>query len=71
MPPTEAERVAGRIGIDLEPLGGGEIVGGLQQATAERKDLSVRARRVFDVQIEMNLLAFPCGHSGGVWSGAS
>ena len=48
--------MAGGVGIHLVALGGGEIVGGLQQASAERDDLVVGARRIVDVEIEMDLL---------------
>ncbi len=54
--PADAERVAGGVGIDLVAFGGGEVVGCLQQATTERNHLGVRAHRVFDVQIEVDLL---------------
>ena len=56
MAPTDAEGMAGGVGVDLVAFGGGEIVGGLQQASAERDDLVVGARRVVDVEIEMDLL---------------
>ena len=56
MPPPEAERVAGWVGIDLVPLGGGQIVGCLQETGTKRDGVGVGARWVVDVQIQMDLL---------------
>jgi hypothetical protein len=57
--PPEAERVPGRVGVDLVPLAGGEIVGGVQQSGTERHGLGVGRHRVVDVQIEVDLLRVP------------
>ena len=64
VPPTDAEGVTGGVGVDLVALGGGEIVGSLQQTSAERDDLIVGARRVVDVEIEMDLLRCAVGPVG-------
>ena len=56
MSPPEAERVACWVGINLVALGGGQIVGCLQQASTELDCLGVGAYWVIDVQIEMDLL---------------
>ena len=56
MSPPEAERVACGVGIHPVPLGGGQIVGCLQQASTELECLGVGACGVIDVQIEMDLL---------------
>src|SRR5213075_3030439 len=57
--PAEAERVAGRVGVDLVPLDSYEVGGCLQQPGPERSGFGVRARRVVDVQIYVDLLRVP------------
>jgi hypothetical protein len=59
MSPPEAERVAGRVGINLVSLGGGQVVGCLQQAGTECDRLGVGTGRIIDVQIEVDLLRVP------------
>ena len=56
VPPPEAKWVARWVGIDLVPLGGGQIVGCLQETGTKRDGVGVGARWVVDVKIEMNLL---------------
>lgn len=50
MPSPEAERVARWVGIDLMPLGRGQIVGCLQQAGTKRHGLGVGARWVVEIR---------------------
>src|SRR5258706_5151623 len=57
--PAEAEGVAGRVGVDLVPLDSGEVGGCLQQPGPERNGFGVRALRVVDVQIDVDLLRVP------------
>src|SRR5690606_8251063 len=55
-PPAQAERVAGRVGVDPEAA---RVVRGvlrLQLACPEAHDMLVRARDVLDVQVEVDLL---------------
>jgi hypothetical protein len=48
--------VAGRVGVDLEPLVGGEVVGGLQEASAEGDGVFVGSGQVVDPEVEVDLL---------------
>ena len=59
--PAEAERVAGGVGVDLEALGGVEVVGRLQQSGAERHHVVVGRADVVDEQVEVDLLGCAVG----------
>lgn len=59
VPPADAERMAGGIGVDLVPLGCGEIVGGIQDASAQLDRFGMGRCWVVDVQINMDLLRDP------------
>ena len=51
--------MAGRVGVDLVPLDSCEVGGCLQQPGPERNGFGVRALRVVDVQIDVDLLRVP------------
>jgi hypothetical protein len=56
MPPSDAKRMSSRVGVCLVALVGREIGGRLEQASSERHRLLVRSMRIFDVEIEVDLL---------------
>jgi hypothetical protein len=56
MPPANAERVPGWVGVDLVPFVGAEIGSRQEQPGAEGNRLFMCRPRILDVQIEMDLL---------------
>src|SRR5579883_1830744 len=64
--PTQAERVAGGIRVDLEAFGRREVVGRFQESRAQRECFVMRGLDVIDPQVEMDLLLRrPIGPIGG------
>lgn len=56
MPPTDAERMSGGVGVHLVAFGSIEIRSRLQQSGAEADCLFMRSSRILDMEVEMHLL---------------
>ena len=52
------------IGVHLVPLGGGQVVGSLQEAGTKGDGLGMGLSGVLDVKVEVNLLCVPLGPLG-------
>src|SRR5690348_14385182 len=66
LPPFQAERMTGRVGVDPEPwLGAG------QPGCPQREHLRLRGRDVVNVDVQVDLLGNAgSGQRGGWWPGA-
>lgn len=62
--PAEAERVAGRVGVDLVAFVGTEVGGRLQERGAQCHCLRVCCGEVVDVEVEVHLLRVAVGPLG-------
>jgi hypothetical protein len=56
VPPTDAERMPGRVGVYLVAFGGIKIRSWLEQSGTEGRCLFMRGSRIVHVQVEMHLL---------------
>jgi hypothetical protein len=56
LPPADAKRMPGRVGVHLVALGGIEIRSRLEQPGTEGDRLFVRGSRIVDVEVQMDLL---------------
>ena len=64
VPPTDAKRMPGRVGIHLVALGSIKIRSRLEQSGAEGDCLFMRSPRIVNVQVEMHLLGDPMRPAG-------
>ena len=64
LPPADAERVAGRVGVDPVSLGASQLTS-LEQTSTKPHRLGVRRRRIGDVQVHVYLLRCAVRPVGG------